>query len=69
MTALIRLSDILARATGFYYNRDFKGIKLEDDPGWKILTKDKVDPENLIVPILDDAEQAIIFAEIAWGRL
>ncbi len=67
--ALIRVADLFSRATGAYFNRDSKGILITEDEGWKILSQGREDIEELLAPILDDVEDAIQFAEIAWGRV
>ncbi len=67
-TALVGVADLFSRVTGLYYNRDFKGVDLLNEPAWKILTGEEEDPESLLLPVYTDAEDAIAFAEIAWGR-
>ncbi len=66
MVALIRISDLFSRAAGVYFNRDHKGIMITEDKGWIILTEGKEEVEDLLAPVLDDVEDAVQFAELAW---
>ncbi len=69
MASLIHLADVLSRATGAYYNRDSLGISITEDPGWRALTSElEQEPEELILPVFDDAEDAAQLAKIAWEQ-
>ncbi len=68
MVALIHVSDIFSRTFGFYYNRDLQGISIEEDQGWIILTEGKQSVEDMLLPVLDDVEEAVNFANVAWGK-
>ncbi|NPA15204.1 MAG: HDOD domain-containing protein [Deferribacteres bacterium] len=67
--ALINIANIFTRASGQYFGKDTYGVVLEETPGWLILKKriKEEDVEELIMPINDDVEEAIEFANIAWG--
>ncbi len=69
LAALINVANIFTRASGQYFGKDTYGVVLEETLGWQIL-KERIKEENiedLIMPINDDVEEAIEFANIAWS--